>query len=118
MDYVILCRAVGLKMVSISLIVACGSPEYGGACLCQFNISIEENGWSTRVSWSPLSGLKGVQPPLPFGERTRQLYLDVCELGPEVFVGSLKGDNERLGLLALISPFLGHYSFLNGVCWC
>ena len=25
----------------------------------------------TRVSWSPLSGLKGVQPPLPFGERTR-----------------------------------------------
>ena len=47
-----------------------------------------------------------------------QLYLDVCELGPEVFVGSLKGDNERLGLLALISPFLGHYSSLNGVCWC
>ena len=27
--------------------------------------------WATRVSWSPLSGLKGVQPPLPFGERTR-----------------------------------------------
>ena len=26
------------------LIMACGSPEYGGACLCQFNISIEENG--------------------------------------------------------------------------
>ena len=25
---------------------------------------------ATRVSWSPLSGLKGVQPPLPFGERT------------------------------------------------
>ena len=25
---------------------------------------------TTRVSWSPLSGLKGVQPPLPFGERT------------------------------------------------
>ena len=25
----------------------------------------------TRVSWSPLSGLKGVQPPLPFGQRTR-----------------------------------------------
>ena len=22
---------------------------------------------ATRVSWSPLSGLKGVQPPLPFG---------------------------------------------------
>lgn len=42
-----------------------------------------------------------------------QLYLDVCELGPEVFIGSLKGDNERLGLLALISPFLGHCSFLN-----
>ena len=33
------------KIVSISLIVACGSPEYGGACLCQFNISVEENGW-------------------------------------------------------------------------
>ena len=26
---------------------------------------------ATRISWSPLSGLKGVQPPLPFGERTR-----------------------------------------------
>ena len=26
---------------------------------------------ATRVSWSPLSGLKGVQPPLPLGERTR-----------------------------------------------
>ena len=24
---------------------------------------------ATRVSWSPLSGLKGVQPPLPFGEK-------------------------------------------------
>ena len=23
---------------------------------------------ATRVSWSPLSGLKGVQPPLPFAE--------------------------------------------------
>lgn len=46
-----------------------------------------------------------------------QLYLDVCELGPEVFIGSLKGDDERLGLLALISSFLGHCSFLNGVRW-
>lgn len=45
-----------------------------------------------------------------------QLYLDVRELGPEVFIGSLKGDNECLGLLALISPFLGHCSFLSGVC--
>ena len=26
---------------------------------------------ATRVSRSPLSGFKGVQPPLPFGERTR-----------------------------------------------
>ena len=26
---------------------------------------------ATGTSWSPLSGLKGVQPPLPFGERTR-----------------------------------------------
>ena len=26
---------------------------------------------ATRISWSPLSGLKGVEPPLPFGERTR-----------------------------------------------
>ena len=25
----------------------------------------------TRISWSPLSALKGVEPPLPFGERTR-----------------------------------------------
>lgn len=46
-----------------------------------------------------------------------QLYLDVCEFGPEVFVGSLKGDNECLGLLALISPLFGHCSFLNGVFW-
>ena len=33
------------KIVSISLIMACGSPEYGGARLCWFNISVEENGW-------------------------------------------------------------------------
>ena len=33
------------KIVSISLIMARGSPEYGGAHLCQFNISVEENGW-------------------------------------------------------------------------
>ena len=26
---------------------------------------------ATRISWSPLSGLKGVKPPLQFGERTR-----------------------------------------------
>ena len=26
---------------------------------------------ATRISWSPLSGLKGVKPPLEFGERTR-----------------------------------------------
>ena len=30
------------KIAPISLIMACGSPEYGGACLCQFNISVEE----------------------------------------------------------------------------
>ena len=27
---------------------------------------------ATRFSWSPLSGLKGVQPPLPFGETSEQ----------------------------------------------
>ena len=26
---------------------------------------------TTGISWSPLSGLKGVKPPLEFGERTR-----------------------------------------------
>ena len=26
---------------------------------------------TTGISWSPLSGLKGVKPPLQFGERTR-----------------------------------------------
>ena len=26
-------------------------------------------GGNVRLSWSPLSGLKGVQPPLPFGEK-------------------------------------------------
>ena len=25
----------------------------------------------TGISWSPLSGLKGVKPPVEFGERTR-----------------------------------------------
>ena len=29
---------------------------------------------TTRISWSPLSGLKGVKPPLQFGERTRDCY--------------------------------------------
>ena len=29
---------------------------------------------ATRVSWCPLSGLKLVQPPLPFGERTRDCF--------------------------------------------
>ena len=33
------------KIVSVSLIMARSSPEYGGARLCQFNISVEENGW-------------------------------------------------------------------------
>ena len=33
------------KIVSISLIMACGSPEYDGVCLCQFNMAVEENGW-------------------------------------------------------------------------
>ena len=32
----------------------------------KFHIQIDKS----RVSWSPLSGLKGVQPPLPFGETT------------------------------------------------
>ena len=31
---------------------------------------------ATQISWSPLSGLKGVRPPLQFGERTRD-----CALG-------------------------------------
>lgn len=66
-----------------------------------------------RASQAAASG-----SPTHLGLLLMQLYLDVCELGPEVFVGSLKGDNERLGLLALISPFLGHCSSLNGVCWC
>ena len=37
------------KIVSISLIVARGCPKYGAACLCQFNLSVEENGWETRL---------------------------------------------------------------------
>ena len=31
---------------------------------------------ATGISWSPLSGLKGVKPPVEFGERTRD-----CSLG-------------------------------------
>ena len=37
---------------------------------------------ATRLSWSPLSGLKGVQPPLPVGERTRD-----CSPGQNMGVG-------------------------------
>lgn len=33
------------------------------------------------------------EAPLTLDFSLMQLYLDVCELGPEVFVGSLKGDN-------------------------
>ena len=32
-----------------------------------FHLHALEKEMATRVSWSPLSGLKGVQPPLPFG---------------------------------------------------
>lgn len=72
-------------------------------------------GWQAEQGqgYSPGCGHRG---PTHLGLLLMQLYLDVGELGPEVFIGSLKGDNERLGLLALISPFLGHCSFLNGVC--
>ena len=38
---------------------------------------------ATQISWSPLSGLKGVRPPLQFGERTRD-----CPLGKEGKEGS------------------------------
>jgi hypothetical protein len=55
--------------------------------------------------------------PTHLGFLLMQFYLDVCEFGPEVFVGSLKGNNECLGLLALIPPFLGHCPFLIGVFW-
>ena len=37
----------------------------------RFNKDLEEI--KKRVSWSPLSGLKGVQPPLPFGESEGKL---------------------------------------------
>lgn len=75
--------------------------------------------WQPADKSPPRQGCRWASgSPTHLGLLLMQLYLDVCELGPEVFVGSLKGDNERLGLLALISPFLGHYSFLNGVCWC
>ena len=30
----------------------------------------------TGISWSPLSGLKGVKPPVEFSERTRDCSLD------------------------------------------
>lgn len=37
-----------------------------------------------------------------------QLYLNVSQLGPEIFVGCLQGRDERFGLLTLGTPFLGH----------
>jgi len=36
------------KIVCISLIMACGSPKYGGVCVCQFNTSVEENAGNNR----------------------------------------------------------------------
>ena len=42
---------------------------------------------ATSGSWSPLSGLKGVQPPLPFGERTR----DYPDLSSWAAAGTLPG---------------------------
>lgn len=76
-----------------------------------------EGGWQAEQGQSHSPG-HGHRDSTHLGLLLMQLYLDVRELGPEVFIGSLKGNNECLGLLALISPFLGHCSFLNGVCCC
>lgn len=74
-------------------------------------------GRASRQSWAG-AALQAVAPRAltHLGLLLMQLYLDVCQLGSEVFIGSLKSDDERFGLLALISPFLGHCSFLKGVC--
>ena len=62
---------------------------------------------ATRVTWSPLSGLKGVQPPLPFGERTRDCsrvtsgqmrpHLCLC-LGPNVPLQGRQGSRVQIRL--------------------
>ena len=54
-----------------------------------------------RLSWSPLSGLKGVQPPLPFGERTRD-----CSPGHAGKEGpQLARTGESQGFLELRRPW-------------
>ena len=56
---------------------------------------------ATRVSWSPLSGLKGVQPSLPFGERTRH-----CSPGQqEKKALSSRGQGRLRGFLELRRPW-------------
>ena len=61
-------------------------PDDAQGCQCPFVLCLHPQGClqrgfrartplssrvATRISWSLLSGLKGVQPPLQFGERTR-----------------------------------------------
>lgn len=82
------------------------SPGFKGAA----EFAAQEDSQSWLEPWPQVA-------PTHLGLLLVQFYLNVCQLGPEVFVGSLEGDNECLGLLALISPFLGHCSLLNGVFW-
>ena len=52
---------------------------------------------ATGISWSPLSGLKGVKPPLQFGESTRD-----CSQGPH-----LEMTATSRGFSRAVEPVLG-----------
>ena len=60
------------EKVAASTEVYCRSSQGGGpqTCLEGKPRTPLSSPVATRVSWSPLRGLKGVQPPVKFGERT------------------------------------------------
>ena len=57
---------------------------------------------ATGISWSPLSGLKGVKPPLEFGERTRD-----CT----------PGHAGKEGPHLTMTGGLGGFTELQRLCW-
>ena len=67
---------------------------------------------ATRVSWCPLSGLKGVQPPLQFGERTRDCSPGHAgKEGPHLVMtgvsGGISGAASRVATRISWSPLSG-----------
>ena len=61
---------------------------------------------ATGIYWSPLSGLKGVKPPVEFGEGTRE-----CSLGPARKEGPhLATTGESRSLLLAVARHVGFLS--------